>query len=188
MARTYTVQPADRKTLKAALKHVKVKAGAAVNTNRHLELTQGEAEAQQLSGYCEECLMVLDTEAKGDKLELAGGAGDMAYTLDKAASSVQVAIYDEAGRVVRVMDGARTAGLNRITWDGLNATGAAQPNGIYSYAVVAKDSKGEAVKAETRTVGTVVTVDQGADGVVLGVGRAKVKLGDILSIRAPSST
>ncbi len=127
-------------------------------------------------------------EAKGNKLELTGGAGDMAYTLDKVASTVQVAIYDEAGRMVRVMDGGRSAGLNRISWDGKNSGGASLADGIFSYAVLAKDSKGATIKSETRTVGTVTTVDQGSDGVILGVGKASVKLGDILSIRAPVST
>lgn len=124
-------------------------------------------------------------EAKGDKLELASGTGDMAYTLDKAASSVQIAIYDATGRMVRVIEGTKSAGLNRLTWDGKNATGTQLGDGTFSYAVVAKDSKGDTIKSETRTVGTVTTVDQGADGVVLGVGKSKVKLSDILSLRAP---
>lgn len=124
-------------------------------------------------------------EAKGDKLELDGGVGDMAYTLEKAASNVQIAIYDGTGKVVRVMEGGKSAGLNRISWDGKSSTGATLPEGMYSYAVVAKDTKGAAIKSETRTVGTVATVDQGSDGVILGVGKTSVKLGDILSIRAP---
>ena len=124
-------------------------------------------------------------EAKGDKLELTGGAGDMAYTLEKAASTVQVAIYDQTGKVVRVMEGGKVGGLNRISWDGKNSGGASLPEGIYRYAVLAKDSKSATIKSETRTVGTVSTVDQGADGVILGVGKTSVKLGDVLSIRAP---
>jgi flagellar basal-body rod modification protein FlgD len=124
-------------------------------------------------------------EAKGDKLELVGGAGDMAYTLEKAATNVQVAIYDATGSMVRVMEGAKSAGLNRIKWDGKNSTGATQPDGVYRYAIVAKDTKGAAIKSETRTVGAVSTVDQGSDGIILGVGKTAVKLGDVLSIRAP---
>jgi flagellar basal-body rod modification protein FlgD len=126
-------------------------------------------------------------EAKGDKLELVDGAGDMAYGLEKAASKVQIAIYDASGKAVRVMDGGRSAGLNRVSWDGKGSAGAPMPEGIYSYAVVATDAKGATIKTDTRTVGTVSTVDQDADGVILGVGRAKVRIGDVLSIRAPTS-
>lgn len=70
MARTYEVQPADRSTLRAALKHTEKKANAAANTNRHLELTQGESEALSLSGYCAEVLKVLDEQTVGAALDL----------------------------------------------------------------------------------------------------------------------
>lgn len=73
MAREYAVQPAQRSTLKAALKHTAKKAKAATNTNKHLELTQGESEAQELAGYCEEVLHVIDNNAVGATLELTSG-------------------------------------------------------------------------------------------------------------------
>lgn len=71
MARTYPLHPAERPTLKSALKHTKKKARAAVNTNRHLELTQGIAEAQNLEGYCEETLQVVE-QATGSTIEFTG--------------------------------------------------------------------------------------------------------------------
>ncbi len=69
MARFYTLQPADRSTLKSAVKHTQKKAKAAVNTNRHLELTQGTNEAQELEGYCEELVLCVDN-AVGSEIEL----------------------------------------------------------------------------------------------------------------------
>lgn len=72
MARLYTIQPAHRATLSAAIRLTKKKAKAATGTNSSLELTQGEAEAQELAGYCEEIEMVID-RATGDKMEFTNG-------------------------------------------------------------------------------------------------------------------
>jgi flagellar basal-body rod modification protein FlgD len=126
-------------------------------------------------------------EANGNKLELNNGVGDMSYTLAKTASSVKIAIYDSSGKAVRTMDGTASNGLNRVSWNGKDSSGNDVANGIYSYSVLARDTKGDTIKAETRTVGTVTAVDQGKDGVILGVGKASVKLADVLSVRAPTS-
>jgi hypothetical protein len=68
----YVVQPADRPVVKLALKICQKVAKAAVTTNRHAELTQGESEAQTLEGYCEENLMRID-DAVGADLEISTG-------------------------------------------------------------------------------------------------------------------
>jgi hypothetical protein len=72
MARLYTVQPAERIALKAAIKHTRRKAKAAVGTNSHLELTQGKQEALELEGYCDESLGIID-RAVGDQIEFTNG-------------------------------------------------------------------------------------------------------------------
>lgn len=70
----FVVQPADRPALKLALSICKKVAKAAVTTNRHAELTQGESEALELEGYCEENLLRID-EAVGSELEISSGGG-----------------------------------------------------------------------------------------------------------------
>jgi hypothetical protein len=53
------------------------------------------------------------------------------YTLD-ASSTVQVRIYDQAGRVVRaVSEGTKAPGLHALTWDGRDQAGRTLANGVY---------------------------------------------------------
>jgi hypothetical protein len=48
------------------------------------------------------------------------------------AGSIELAIYDVGGRLVRVMDsGSRSAGRYQATWDGQDDAGRAVPSGTY---------------------------------------------------------
>jgi subtilisin family serine protease len=49
-----------------------------------------------------------------------------------AAGRVKLTLYDAGGRVVRVLaDGAFTAGVHRLSWDGADTHGAPAPAGVY---------------------------------------------------------
>ena len=50
--------------------------------------------------------------------------------------SVQVEVYNVLGQRIRTLvDGPRTAGTHRVTWDGTDASGALAPSGMYVYRV-----------------------------------------------------
>ena len=59
---------------------------------------------------------------------------DIRFTLP-LASAVSLRIYDDAGRVVRVLldEPAMAAGEHALTWDGFDAGGAPVRSGIYFY-------------------------------------------------------
>jgi len=62
-----------------------------------------------------------------------GSTTKIAFALP-SAERVTLAIYDLAGRRVRALvDGARPAGTQGVTWDGTDARGESVPAGIYVY-------------------------------------------------------
>jgi flagellar basal-body rod modification protein FlgD len=124
-------------------------------------------------------------EADGDRTELANGSAQIVYGLESAASQAAIVISDASGKEVRILEGTRTAGRNEVAWDGRDQDGAALPPGVYSFQVLAADSKGKAMTAETRTVGRVQSVEKAGDlGLALMIGGQPVLIGDVLSVRA----
>ncbi|HMJ53519.1 MAG TPA: flagellar hook assembly protein FlgD [Polyangiaceae bacterium] len=92
-------------------------------------------------------------------LDSSGIGAPISYTLDGNAKTVDVNIADATGKVVRTIHvGAQPAGLTKITWDGRNNDGLAQPPGPYTISVVAKDGA-NAVSVSQETTGTLVGID-----------------------------
>lgn len=79
MPRRFTVQPAERKTIKAAAKLCRKRAAAALGTNRSLNFTQGIQEASNLEGSCEELTKAVDAMV-GSSIELSTSQTDAART------------------------------------------------------------------------------------------------------------
>ena len=89
-----------------------------------------------------------------------GGTATGAFSLSGPAKDVQVAISNQSGSVVGVLDlGAMSAGQQNFTWNGQSVGGAALPPGTYSFNVVATAAKGSpAVQATTYSVVPVTAV------------------------------
>lgn len=107
-----------------------------------------------------------------------------AYSLEAPAASVTLEVRNDRGDVVRTMDlGAAEDGAHTAVWDGENDAGQRLPAGTYTASVVATNTDGESVNAETRITGTVdgVSYDQGFPELVLGDRR--VRMGDVREIR-----
>jgi flagellar basal-body rod modification protein FlgD len=92
-------------------------------------------------------------------LDSSGIGAPISFTLDGNAKTVDVNIADATGKTVRTIHvGAQAAGLTKITWDGRNNDGLAQPPGPYTVSVVAKDGD-NAVSVSQETTGTLVGID-----------------------------
>lgn len=80
------------------------------------------------------------------------------YKLSKDASSVYVRLFDLAGRLVRVLEDAPTAGTrpfreyNEVRWDGRNGVGDVVLNGVYVYTITATDDAGTKVTVRGKAV------------------------------------
>lgn len=107
----------------------------------------------------------------GSGMDLSGGSGYGGIDLTQSVDKVDIAIYDQAGVLVRSMQlGAQQAGLVNWQWDGRNDAGASMADGSYTFAVSATQA-GNAVDAATLQFGMVNSVTQGKQGVALRVGQ-----------------
>jgi flagellar basal-body rod modification protein FlgD len=107
----------------------------------------------------------------GAGVDLSSGSGYGGIDLTQSVDKVDIAIYDQAGVLVRNMQlGAQQAGLVNWQWDGRNDAGADMADGSYTFAVNATQA-GNAVDAATLQFGMVNSVTQGKQGVALRVGQ-----------------
>lgn len=153
-----------------------------INTNANLDsliaLTKSAAGANAV-GYLGKTALT-----SGDATSLEGGTAKWRYALPKDATSLEVTVTDQNGRIVRTLTGAdKTVGTHEIAWDGKNSTGTAMPDGTYRLKVVAKGADGKAIGNGVWGVGLVKEVDMsGADPLVL-IGKRAVKLADIVGLK-----
>lgn len=106
----------------------------------------------------------------GSGVELFNGAAYGGVDLPQSVDKLDVAIYDQAGSLVRNISlGAQQGGLVNWQWDGRNEAGVGVADGLYNFAVTATQA-GVAVDAPALQFGMVTSVSQGKDGVALTVG------------------
>jgi flagellar basal-body rod modification protein FlgD len=107
----------------------------------------------------------LITKAPEEGKEPASQA--FAVELPGTASDVDIKIVDGTGKVVRTISaGSMTEGVNAVTWDGKDDTGAVVPAGAYRFTVDATNGSAT-VKATSLTFSQVAAVKQGTNGVSL---------------------
>lgn len=107
----------------------------------------------------------LTTKAPEEGKEPASQA--FAVELPGTASDVDIKIVDGTGKVVRTISaGSMTEGVNAVTWDGKDDTGAVVPAGAYRFTVDATNGSAT-VKATSLTFSQVAAVKQGTSGVSL---------------------
>ncbi|MEZ5669635.1 MAG: flagellar hook assembly protein FlgD [Alphaproteobacteria bacterium] len=124
--------------------------------------------------------------AIGDEAVLQDGQATFAYTLDSDAASATYTIRDSNGAVVFSGTGPTDAGSHEIAWNGVGASGGAQPDGIYTISIEARDANGNQVGAEPGVVGVVSGVESRNGQTVVMIGDLAVYLQDITSVRAVS--
>ncbi|SCX55851.1 flagellar hook assembly protein FlgD [Variovorax sp. EL159] len=121
---------------------------------------------------------VLTTKKPEDGKDTATQA--FAVQLPGTAADVQIKIVDATGKVVCTIDaGSMKEGVNAVTWDGKDDTGAVVPVGAYRFTVEASNG-GVAVKSTALTFSQVAAVKQGATGVTLELASgASIGLADV---------
>lgn len=93
--------------------------------------------------------------------------------LISSADKVNVTVLDGSGRAVRQLElGPTQSGVLSMSWDGLDDSGNAMPDGAYTVQVAASGAEGAAVSAEALTYGKVSSVAYASDGVRLDLGLA----------------
>jgi flagellar basal-body rod modification protein FlgD len=153
------------------------------NANSTLEkLLISSAASQQASAIN---MVGKDVLYRADMAHL-GEEGNVTVSADLSidAASVTAVVEDESGKVVRTMQlGARTSGMNNVTWDGKDDKGNRLPEGSYRVRVTASDIGGNNIEVNQRVTGRVSGVSF-EDGVPrLLVGNVRVNLSDVVEIK-----
>lgn len=105
------------------------------------------------------------------------------YQLEGDAREVMIQISDETGNVVRnIRAGVQPAGMQNVTWNGLDEHGNNLPEGTYTYDVSAADVTGAPVRAQTYTQGRVTGVTFENSIAYLMVNGARVPASGVLRI------
>lgn len=120
---------------------------------------------------------------RADGVDLAAGGTARLDAQLSAPAQVTAVVQDGSGRTVRTLAlGARQSGPLAVEWDGLDDAGNAAPAGHYRVVVTGRDASGAALPVDARTRGVVDGAAFGADGPLLLVGGARVKLSDVVEI------
>ncbi len=154
-----------------------------INTNRNLEKLLAINTAAQVNNAVSYIGKSVNTE--GNKGVVSGGVGAFAYNLPAGATSAEVTITNSTGNVVFTGAGTTNTGDNVVFWDGKNSvTNVAEPDGIYTISLVAKDAAGTPLKnASTYTTGVVTAVDIRNGSAILSLGTLQVPIEKVLAVR-----
>ena len=105
----------------------------------------------------------------GSSTTLASGNAVMGVDVTEAADNLKVTIRNSAGKAVHTMDmGVQPIGTLPLAWDGKTDSGAAAPDGNYSFEVSATRA-GVASAATALSYGQVASVSTNGQGVKLNV-------------------
>ncbi len=125
-----------------------------------------------------------NVEASGDQITLASGSARIAYQMPQSATSVSIAISNSNGALVKTLTGSGTTGIQRMSWDGTDNSGAALPDGVYTVSVTVPTTTGSAstITPVTRSTGKVTGVESNGTTTVLDLGNQQINLSNVLAI------
>lgn len=92
---------------------------------------------------------------EGNELTMTGGKPSENMIAASSGGRATVSITDATGHVVSTWEVPVTAGLNDITWDGLNDDGTVAADGQYTVSAVVKDNSGNNVDFKSLMTGAV---------------------------------
>ncbi len=129
-----------------------------IRTNEQLDslITQNKA---ALSGTA---LSYLGRDAimQSDRTVLSNSAAVWSYNMPDDAKNLTIEVRDSTGRTVYSTTTAdRSQGSHLFSWDGRNASGTAQADGVYQLVVTAKDGDDASMTVPITTRETVIGID-----------------------------
>ncbi|MBJ6988638.1 MULTISPECIES: flagellar hook assembly protein FlgD [unclassified Devosia] len=125
-----------------------------------------------------------EVTASGKTGELKEGGAMWTYNAASPVANATVTIKNATGSVVYVEQGSLNAGVGNFLWTGAGSDGNKQPDGVYTIEITGTNVSGNAISISTSSVGVVTAVDFSGAEPVLTVGRNKVALKDVTSVRS----
>lgn len=133
----------------------------------------------------------------GKEVKLSGGSINyigqdtitLGYNLPAEASSVEVNVLDENGKIVRTFRNApNKAGGNKLPWNFTDNDGNKLPHGKYTFEVKAKNSAGQEMTIDIYKWGRIDGVRFSEGGTKLLVGALEYFLSEVFEILEPASS
>ena len=101
-----------------------------------------------------------EVELDGDSIHRrADGTAQLTLDVPVGARSVDLAIVNEGGGIVRHLNGPTSAGLHRVHWDGLTDLGTEAAAGAYRLVATADTGEGSQQAVPTRSAGLVEGIE-----------------------------
>jgi flagellar basal-body rod modification protein FlgD len=120
-----------------------------------------------------------------DTARLANGAATWAYDVTGASGQVTLSVRDGAGKEVYKLTTPATSGAQVFGWDGKNAAGVAQKDGVYKLVITATDVNGEAVEPAINVNELITGIDFSSGSPTVTTASGQRNFDDILTIRNP---
>ncbi|PKL83963.1 MAG: flagellar hook capping protein [Ignavibacteriae bacterium HGW-Ignavibacteriae-3] len=136
----------------------------------------------------------LITNMIGKEVKITGGnlkvngqdSMTIGYTLPAEARSAQLKIYNEAGGLVKIIDGIPTSsGSSKLSWDLTDNNGNKLPNGKYKFEVDATNLSGDKMRLDLFKVGLLEGVRFTENGTVLIVNGSEYSISEISEVKNP---
>ncbi len=105
------------------------------------------------------------------------------YALPRQATSSELMVTDQNGRVVATLPGQTGQGAHTLAWNGRDAAGNQSPDGLYSLEVVAKDADGVRLDAPVRITRRATGVEMTGDTVTVEMGPLRAPAGSVIAVR-----
>lgn len=156
-----------------------------INTNLSDSLKANALLSQSINNALSATMIGNEVRATSDTFQYDGTTdATLGYTLESAADTITVKIYNEAGTLVRTITQAPTEkGDNVLEWDGKDKNGVKLDAGKYTFEVQAKNSKGESIDTSTYISGIVSSVRFKSDGGYFIIDGIEIPLANILEIK-----
>lgn len=151
-----------------------------IKSNEHLEQLIQLQEIGQAAGavdYLGHTVEVISSQGA-----LADGEAEFNYTLDANAVSGVITIRDESGLLINTLPADVGAGTHNFVWNGEDANGVEQPDGVYTMEVLALDEQENTVPVTITHIGKVTGVTSENGVLLLEISGLKVPLADTISL------
>ncbi len=151
-----------------------------INTNTNLQslisLTQSNAGGAAVS-YLGKTVTVTNGDAA-----LQNGSADWSYALGTASANTTLTVTDASGNVVYTGAGATSSGQHDFPWNGEDASGNQEPDGVYQLTVSATASDGSTVTSAVASKGVVDEVNLTGTTPLLMIGPMAVPIAQASAI------
>ncbi|HEY2068691.1 MAG: flagellar hook capping FlgD N-terminal domain-containing protein [Rhizomicrobium sp.] len=155
-----------------------------INTNSDLQTLIGQGQSSAGSnavGYLGKTITITNGNAA-----LQDGNANWTYANATTAANTTLTVSNSSGQVVYTTTGDATSGQHSFAWNGEDANGTTQPDGVYTLAATSTATDGSAVTTAVASSGTVDEVNMTGATPLLMIGPMGVPISSVSAVGSSS--